>query len=179
MSRNNIYRTIAMKPWAEAKAALMAMSHESLANACLNDQYNEFLSRYADYEVDEKPVDSTLASGFGNGSSILAIEGALTGARTTSGKRLPYIGWFWRSPDWASGRVTIADCGEFVGICEKNKWDYPERRLTAEEVDKVLVVVDAARLRLGRGGDSINSITAVKAELEKMWPLMQTFEVPR
>jgi hypothetical protein len=73
-----------------------------------------------------------------------------------SGKKFPYIGWFWREvdfdePTYRFGYIPVGSpefsvgCGgeikhgpgttaQFVGFMENNKWDYPyTRRLTAEE----------------------------------------------
>ncbi|MDB5733325.1 MAG: hypothetical protein JWQ03_3220 [Variovorax sp.] len=47
-------------------------------------------------------------------------------------KVLPYIGWFWRDVDFDS-RITLGDCGKFVGFMESNKWGYPEGEVTEEQ----------------------------------------------
>jgi hypothetical protein len=50
-------------------------------------------------------------------------------------KRIPYIGWFWRSTDFVNKRVSIGNCGSFIGVMEYNKWGYPKRDMTEQEVD--------------------------------------------
>ena len=50
-----------------------------------------------------------------------------------SGKRLPYIGWFWRDVDWSRDDCVLgiiprgADGNDkpLVGFMESNKWGYP------------------------------------------------------
>lgn len=84
------------------------------------------------------------------------------------GKRVPYIGWYWRDIDFENERYYIGDCGEFIGFMENNKWGYPERMLTPDEarqVSQIVAEADACK------GDN----DAVKAWLEKLWPLLQSF----
>ena len=47
----------------------------------VNEHYNSFLAKYANYKDDELPVDPVIA----NGKFI--------------GKRIPYHGWYWRPMD--------------------------------------------------------------------------------
>lgn len=60
------------------------------------------------------------------------------------GKRLPYIGWFWRDIYPSEQRITIGHCGDFVGVMMKNKWDYPARRLRPREIEIFLAMLDKA-----------------------------------
>jgi hypothetical protein len=66
-----------------------------------------------------------------SGAPVGADEGG-----ATYGKRLPYVGWFWRSPDWGALRIHIGDSGEFVGVMMSNKWGYPGRSMTPEEAQR-------------------------------------------
>lgn len=63
-----------------------------------------------------------------------------------SGKSIPYIGWYWRTVDFAES-WPIGDCGEFVGHMENNKWDYDMRYVTEEErlaaLPLIAAIVDA------------------------------------
>lgn len=132
---------------------------DDLVHQIVNAKINDFVGALADYDEDEKPQDPTIANGIG------------------SGKRVPYIGWYWRSVDWCSKQVPIGDCGEFIGFMENNKWDYPERLLTPKEFDEVMKIVIKA-IGYGEEGGSVKEIEENKRrELEKLWPLMQTFEV--
>lgn len=59
------------------------------------------------------------------------------------GKTLPYIGWYWRVVDFTE-RISLGDCGAFVGFMENNKWDYAEWAVTDEqdaEIKRLLVKV--------------------------------------
>ena len=75
------------------KIELTAKAHEELVDDIINRELNDLVSGYADVKEDE--VDE-----FGHG------------------KRVPYIGWFWRSVDFANSSYTIGDCGDFIGFME-------------------------------------------------------------
>lgn len=91
------------------------------------------------------------------------------------GKRIPYIGWFWRSVDFANQYYTIGDCGEFIGFMENNKWGYASRRLTPEESQKVTKIVLAAYTASREGGILADIIKNTYKQIDKLWPLLQTF----
>ena len=144
----------------ERKAELSKLTSEQLVQLIVNQEYNDFVGGLADYEKDDEPIDKSLPNGFEHG------------------KRIPYIGWYWRRTDWYGGQVSIGDCGDFIGVMEKNKWDYPGRRLTAEEFEKVIAIVDQAKRYASQGGvvDEIQKNT--RGEIERLWDLFQTFSIP-
>jgi hypothetical protein len=82
------------------------------------------------------------------------------------GKRVPYIGWYWRPPDFVGRAISIGDCGDFIGVMENNKWGYPERFMTREEADKFIGYLERAT----SGPDNA-------AILDACWDWMQTLEV--
>ena len=79
------------------------------------------------------------------------------------GKRVPFIGWFWRSCDFVGKNISIGDCHEFIGVMENNKWGYSERRMTPEEVD---IFIDY--LERGLYKEDI---------MNKMWDWFQTLKI--
>jgi hypothetical protein len=104
---------------------LLSLSKEQL----VNDIYNDEIREYADFADGDSAND------------------------TTTGKRIPYIGWFWRDTDFAERNITIgkatvesgyAESG-YVGVMEKNKWDYPERQMTPEEAATFIDFLEQAR----------------------------------
>lgn len=149
------------KPYTECKAAALSLSAEQLARIVVDDRYNRFVGEHADRDdrVEGKvgPVPKALVD-------------------HEHGKLVPYIGWFWRSTDWFDGRITIGDCGEFIGVMENNKWDYPQRQLTPDEFVQVVAIVDEAMSVRG-GGSLADENAARTAVLAKLWPLFQTFKI--
>jgi hypothetical protein len=142
------------------KTKMLEADHETLAALVINTRYNEFVSARDSYDQ-ERPIDPTVANGLAHG------------------KRVPYIGWFWRNTDFCHKRICIGDCGQFIGVMENNKWDYPSRLLTEAEVDQVLAIIDAA-MRADEQGGRVSKIEAdTHRELERLWPLFQTFQVAR
>lgn len=117
---------------------LSKQTAEQLAKAIVNASLNEFVGEYADDE--DAP----------------------------HGKRIPYVGWYWRSTDFANRDIPIGDCGAFVGVMENNKWDYPQRNLTKEEADQVIAIIYEARHE---------SKMNAEAKLRELWELFQTFEI--
>jgi hypothetical protein len=79
------------------------------------------------------------------------------------GKRIPYIGWFWRSADFINKRISIGDCGDYVGVMENNKWGYAEREMTEDEVDKFIDYLERALLH-----------TKSEAIFNELWDWFQT-----
>lgn len=67
-----------------------------------------------------------------------------------TGKSVPYIGWFWRTVDFdrpirlGRGEGGGPDVPRWAGFMENNKWDYPERRLTAEQSAELRRACEAA-----------------------------------
>jgi hypothetical protein len=86
------------------------------------------------------------------------------------GKRLPYVGWFWRDPYWIDSRlgVVLGDCGEFIGVMMSNKWGYPGRSMTPEEATEFRSRLDTAFTQL-RGGDK----PAFETTCSGIWDWMQ------
>lgn len=96
------------KEQAERKASLASKSKEWLEAAILDGEYNDFIRQRADNDGEDH------------------------------GKRIPYIGWFWRHIEFSQPTsIPIGDCGEFIGFMANNKWDYPERCLTEDEAAHV------------------------------------------
>lgn len=62
------------------------------------------------------------------------------------GKRIPYLGWFWRDCDFINDNITIGKCPEFTGIMQVNKWGYPQRSITDEELRMLIHLLDTAML---------------------------------
>lgn len=125
-----------------------AVDHDRLAEVAANTVLNDWCADVADFgDRDDDP------------------EG--------HGKRLPYIGWYWRSVDFARKRITVGDCGDFIGFMENNKWDHPERDLTPEEVDHVLELLWRARAAAGRGGLLSEAWAARDEVLRELWDWMQ------
>ncbi len=84
------------------------------------------------------------------------------------GKGIPYIGWFWRATDIAGKRITIGDCGQFVGVMENNKWGYPERLMSEDEVDQFVHFIDRAF--------ETSTKAAETAVLVDLWAWFQTLD---
>ena len=139
---------------AKEKARLSKYKKDELVDQIINRTLNDFLADHADIEESEED------SGPGG-----------------HGKRIPYMGWYWRDVDIVSGVYTIADCGHFIGFCENNKWDYPERYLDPKESDQVTALICEA-YSLSRGGGNLAEITdRTHKKLKEIWDLLQTFSV--
>jgi hypothetical protein len=134
----------------ERKRELAKCSKAALINDIINDDLNRFVGHYA--EVPEGDADPH-----------------------GHGKRVPYIGWFWRSVDFANGVYYIGNCGEFVGFMENNKWGYPERRLTPDEASRVTDIVCEAYRISHAGGNAAEIVRDTKAKLDELWDLLQSF----
>ena len=94
------------------------------------------------------------------------------------GKRIPYIGWYWRDVDFSSReQITIGDCGEFIGFMENNKWGYNERYLSENEFNNIINIIDKAISENRKGGQLSESSKKRDVELEKLWEYMQTLEI--
>jgi hypothetical protein len=128
------------------------LDKDDLVKLIVNNRLNEFVSTYADYKDNEVTPHGV-------------------------GKRVPYIGWYWRAVDFVGGNIPIGDCGQFVGVMANNKWDYNERMLTPDEAAQVTAIVWKAKELSEQGGELNEIIRGTKAELEKLWDLFQTFNV--
>jgi len=107
-------------------AHLRTLSKEEL----INELYNKRVAEWADFDDDDNPPDSN-----------------------HRGKRIPYIGWFWRHADFADRRISIGDTGGYIGVMENNKWGYRERLMTPEEVDTFTGYLDRAFAENSKSGD--------------------------
>ena len=137
----------------EMKSRLQSYSTEELTALAINERFNSFIGDWADYK-------NTTEDPRGHG------------------KRVPYIGWFWRAVNFAQKEITIGDCGDFIGFMENNKWDYPQRDLSLEEADKVINIIIAAIRAANQGGLSDKIHADTEQEILKLWELMQTFTIP-
>lgn len=86
------------------------------------------------------------------------------------GKKIPYLGGFWRNINFDKPISIGISQAKFVGFMPDNKWYYPERFLTKEEKDKVMTVISAAYL-LYKNGQKDQAST----KLEELWILMEEF----
>jgi len=93
------------------------------------------------------------------------------------GKRIPYIGWFWRSVDFINKSASIGWCGEFVGIMENNKWDYKERYLDKEEFEVFEKYLWEALSWRNSGGDVKNNYKMSDKIFTEMWDWFQGLRV--
>lgn len=139
-------------PFDEKRNLLMKADRACLENAIIDTQYNSFLSNRSDYS--EKDED-----------------------RHGHGKRLPYIGWFWRHLNFSSGCLPIGDCGEFIGFIPNNKWDHPERLTTKEEFNTIMAFIDRAMAEDQKGGEVSKIIENTNKALDDLWDYLQTLDV--
>jgi hypothetical protein len=120
---------------------------DDLIKLIINNRLNDFISHYSD-----------LADG---------EEGH------HSGKRIPYIGWHWRSVDFVGLNIPVGNCGDFIGFMENNKWDHDERMLTKDEAEKVVNIIWQAKIISEEG----SCLSEIKAKLDELWDLFQTFKI--
>ena len=139
--------------YSERKAKLASVDRAWLEASILDEKYNEFLCSKADYKDHEKDAHG-------------------------HGKRVPYIGWFWRRVTFSAGTISLGDCGEFVGFMENNKWGYRERSTTAEEFVRIMTIIDEAMKLDEQGGSLDKIIESTNAKLEELWGYMQTLTIP-
>lgn len=131
---------------------LSSFDKDDLVKLIVNNRLNDFIAKGADYsDADKDPHGH--------------------------GKRIPYIGWFWRSTDFVGKNITIGDCGHFIGVMENNKWGYRERYLTEEEADKVVSIIWEAKRLSEKGGETRTILKNKLEKLDELWDLFQTFHV--
>lgn len=118
----------------------------------VNREINSFISNYSDYKKDEEDIH-------------------------WHWKRVPYIGWFWRSTDFYNKRISIWDCWDFIWIMENNKWDYSERNLSEEEADKVIKIVLEAKELSEKWWCLSDILKNTHNKLDELWDLFQTFTI--
>ena len=124
--------------------------HEQLAHVAANDVLNDWCQQVADYSDHDQAKDPH-----------------------GHGKRLPYIGWYWRAIDFARKDIPVGDCGDFIGFMANNKWGYPARDLTPEECDHVIGLLWRARAEASKGGNLAELNAARDAVLTELWDWMQ------
>lgn len=140
----------------QRREALGDRTKDALVDELINRDLNGLVGRYADFENDDGDVE---ADPYGHG------------------KRVPYIGWFWREVDFANGVYVIGACSEYIGFMENNKWGYPQRRLIPSEAAQVTEIVCAAYERNHAGGNLAEIIANTKAKLAELWPVLQSFSM--
>jgi len=91
------------------------------------------------------------------------------------GKAIPYIGWFWRRCGFVEKQISIGDCGDFIGIMESNKWSYPERYMTEDEVNKFIELLERVMAVNHGSGDDITFYKSKR--LDDLWDWMQTLKI--
>jgi hypothetical protein len=97
----------------------------------------------------------------------------------TTGKCIPYIGWYWREVDFAQpfylGYVLMgADafwgikCDGFAGFMENNKWGYPERKVTSKQQKEIRKLLEIAVLT-----PSNNTLQKVFDYIQDCWKQLE------
>lgn len=129
--------------------ALQKMSHDDL----VNDLYNRRVSEWSDYEQNSEYSSPT-------------------------GKRIPYIGWFWRDTDFAGKKIRIGDTGGFIGVMESNKWGYPERVMTEQEVDTFIGFLERGFSYENADVNEKKPKARAEEEFRKLYDWFQTLEIP-
>ena len=137
----------------ERKKNLADKPKEWLEAAILDMQYNNFISNFADVKDGQEDHNAC-------------------------GKRVPYIGWYWRHINFSDlSDIPIGNCGDFIGFMANNKWDYDERNLTEEEAIKVISYIDEA-MRINQQGGMLNEIIEnTHKKLDELWDYMQTLKI--
>lgn len=131
--------------WAQRVKAYQGASHERLVNELLNNDYNGFCADNCDYDENTDLND-----------------------KHGHGKRIPYLGWFWRRLDFASGVLPLgrSDYGErMVGLMANNKWNYDGRPTTGDEFARIVGLIDEARPLMGDD---------FEAKLAELWDYVQS-----
>lgn len=135
------------------RIAKLEQADPTWLRACLLDkQYNDFLGDRADYKQDEDDPRG-------------------------HGKRLPYIGWYWRHLDFHSGYLPLGNACGTIGFMANNKWGYPERDTTPDEFAAIMEIVDAAMQANQQGGNLAEIIEQTNKELDRLWGYLQTLTV--
>lgn len=144
------------KNFCQAKNSLESSDKQELVDLIVNERYNNFLSRYADYGDTQDPIDPLMENG------------------KCHGKRLPYQGWYWRSLDFANKKIPMGFSDGYVGFMANNKWDYHERYLTSAEFDHFINLVDDA-MRINEQGGDVRELRNRKMQaLEMIYPWVQS-----
>jgi hypothetical protein len=139
-------------PFVQIQEHVSKMSRAQLEGIVIDAHYNDFLSRYADYK--EKETD---AHGHG--------------------KRVPYIGWFWRHIRFSQRDVPIGNCHSFVGFMANNKWYHDERNLTDDEFNVMIALIDEAIVLSQAGGVITEIYSNTVAKLDELWDFFQGLRI--
>jgi hypothetical protein len=148
MDVSSLYWTINKMTFAEIKAASESWTAEQMRKVLINEHYNRFCRDHA--EPPKEREDEFL-----------------------HGKAIPYMGWFWRSVDFAGKRIPIGFSGGYVAIMANNKWDHHERYLTEAEADQLLALLDAAIIESRQGGELSEIQRKTWDAVAKIGPWMQ------
>lgn len=142
------------KTYSEHRAYISRLDRASLEADILNRHYNEFAKEFCDYKSGEARPNGV-------------------------GKRIPYIGWFWRELDFYNLiRIPIGNCGVFIGFMANNKWGYSQRYLTEAEALRVIAFFDAAiEASKNYGINQGEREKAVDFQLNELWNYMQTLDL--
>jgi len=137
--------------YSDKKDQLSKEPREWLEATILDDQYNDFLRSRSD--ADEKDDDY---------------------ADILNGKRIPYMGWFWRHLEFSDGHLPLGFDQGYVGFMANNKWDHHERNTTPEEFSKIMGFIDDAMVAEQRGGELRSIESDVRSHLKLLRDYLQT-----
>lgn len=155
METISLYWATAERSYEEIENQFSRYTSEQLKNLLINTHYNKFLRKFADYDEGGEDLHNC-------------------------GKRLPYIGWYWRDVDFAEKTIPIGICREeFTGIIVNNKWDYDERLLTEQEADHLIFLIDEAFKLSCEGGCCREIRENTELAIDKIWTWMQTLEIKK
>jgi len=112
------------------RAKLLDTNAQILAALVFNERYNDFCRSWSDAKEESKDYDDIL-----------------------NGKRIPYMGWFWRSINFWSGEIPLGFNQGYVGFMENNKWDHHERLMSPHETKQLMLYLDEAMESSRKGGD--------------------------
>lgn len=151
----------------DRKAKLKEWTKEHLEAAILDEQYNAFISQYADitdaeyneYTAPDKKEENVIPAGL------------------DFRKRLPYIGWYWRHLEFSSGKLPLGNCKNYIGFMANNKWNYHERETTPEEFIVIMALIDTAIIVSQQGGELGKIMRETHTALNEVWRYLQTLTV--
>lgn len=128
---------------------------EHLKNIIIDSIYNSFLSDHANFKDNEQHSND-------------------------SGKRIPYMGWYWRHIEFSNLQyipIGVARGNRYVGFMANNEWDYDERYLTEDEAHHVILLIDEAMALSQEGGELKKIIQNTRDKLRELHDYMQTLEI--
>lgn len=96
-----------------------------------------------------------------------------------SGGPIAYQGWYWRAVDFFTpGGITVAKGAGRVAVCQNNKWDYPQRDLTADEQAEFLRLVWVAYQESCKGGILSEIREKTRAALDNAGAFVENLDGP-